>query len=228
MNESMLKAYYCMWKGRGIRLPIQYFFENHLFDLINRTDTHHRLEKSQYLNKPDSFNEGVLYMSCPTVEVKRSLFLLKETLGDNFFDFQFIDLGCGKGKSILVYLNIFNSQSKYLPIGIEYYYPLAEMARKNLDTCHYSSKARIINDDAINFNSYLSTKNAIFFLYNPFGKETLEIVLQKMQYLNEVYLVYIDPVHSELIVRNNFKILYEKKGQYRNRFLSIYYRGNKK
>jgi len=52
-----------MWRARGIRLPLQYFFQNHLFDLINGTDTHFRLEKKDYKGQPEGFESGVLYMS---------------------------------------------------------------------------------------------------------------------------------------------------------------------
>ena len=121
MKSFSTEDYYRMWKARGIRFPIQYFLQNHLFDLINKTDTHSRLEKNEYKSQPEGFDEGILYMSCLTNELKKSLKIVKRELLDRIYDYQFLDLGSGKGKSLLIYSNFFGEKSKFEAIGIEYY-----------------------------------------------------------------------------------------------------------
>ncbi|MEW5785227.1 MAG: hypothetical protein AB1767_09175 [Bacillota bacterium] len=99
MKKFSITAYFKMAKARGLRLPIQYFFQNHLFDIINGADTHFRLEKDDYKTCPRNFEDGILYMSCLTNEVKKALLWVYGRTGINFYDYQFLDLGCGKGKS---------------------------------------------------------------------------------------------------------------------------------
>ena len=124
-----------MWRARGMRLPVQYFFQNHLFDVIHGTDTHFRLEKADYAERPDDFASGVLYMSSLTREVKHSLRWIRRRVGRDFCDFQFFDLGCGKGKPIIVYLQMFGRHARHKAIGVEYYGPLADTAEENLRCC---------------------------------------------------------------------------------------------
>lgn len=224
MNDSMFKAYFEMYKARGWKLPFQYFLNNQLFDLINKTDTHHRLEKSNYLQKPNSFNEGVLYMSCPTVEIKNHLYFLLKKLNEVFYEYQFIDLGCGKGKAIIVYSKLFGDKVKYKPIGIEYYKPLVNIAFNNMKILNRKNEASFYHDDAGNFCNYTNTKKIIIFLYNPFGKKTLENVLKKLLGYKSVFIIYVDPVFDKLIRDYDFSLLSEKKGWLPNRFVKIYYK----
>ena len=44
-NDFGIKDYNNMRKKYGIKLPFLYFFENHLFDLLNNVDTHKRVFK---------------------------------------------------------------------------------------------------------------------------------------------------------------------------------------
>ena len=58
-----IKDYRLMYKKYGIKLPIVYFYENHLFDILNKVDTHKRLTKESYAVEPKNFEFGVMYMS---------------------------------------------------------------------------------------------------------------------------------------------------------------------
>ena len=62
-----------MAKSRGLKLPIKYFLENHLFDIINRTDTHRWLPKEYYKENLNNIDHGVLYMSSWTSILKNQL-----------------------------------------------------------------------------------------------------------------------------------------------------------
>lgn len=224
MNDSIFKAYFEMYKTRGWKLPFQYFLNNQLFDLINKTDTHQRLEKSNYLQKPNSFDEGILYMSCPTIEIKNHLNYLRKKLNEVFYEYQFIDLGCGKGKTIIIYLKLFGSNVKYKPIGIEYYKPLVNIAIKNMKVLSKKNEASFYHDDAVNFCNYTKSEKIIVFLYNPFGEKTLENVLKKLLSYKSAFIVYVDPVFDKLIRDFDFSLLCEKKGWFPNRFVKIYYK----
>lgn len=221
MESFTILDYYRMWKVRGWRLPIQYFFQNHLFDIVNRTNTHSRLEKSEYRNRPEGFDSGVLYMSSLTKEVKESLQRVKENIGDNFFEYQFFDLGCGKGKSILVYLKMFKDQIKHRAIGVEYYKPLVRIAEDNLKKIRLSDKGIIYNSDARKFDEFKTSNKLIIYIYNAFDSIILDSVLDKCC-RNKLFLIYVDPVHSKLVYKKGFKILYEKNGYFPNTTYKIF------
>lgn len=212
-----------MWRARGIRLPLQYFFQNHLFDLINGTDTHFRLEKKDYKEQPEGFESGVLYMSSPTREVKKSLRWIERRAGKSFYDFQFFDLGCGKGKALIIYSQMYGKKSNHRAIGIEYYKPLADIAGKNLKITHASEMCRVYHADARQFHTFRTSEKVIFYVYNPFGEDVLSDILEScISSSIEVYLIYIDPVYQDLVKNKGFKLLYEKKGFFPNTTVSIF------
>lgn len=225
MKHFSLKDYFKMAKARGIRLPIQYFFQNHLFDMFNGTDTHFRLEKKFYNYHPRDFDNGVLYMSCLTREIKNALRWVREKTGDSFYDFQFLDLGCGKGKSLIVYSQLCGSKAKHKAIGIEYYKPLLDIAENNLQVTGTSRLVKVVHDDARRFKAYTNTHNLILFLYNPFGEGTLREVLDNCNGM-KVVIIYIDPVYDRAIQEAGFRLVHAKKGFYPNGTTNIYSLGD--
>lgn len=222
-NQISMKDYIRMWRVKGIRLPIQYFFQNHLFDIIWGTDTHYRLEKKDYQEKSVGFESGVLYMSSVTREFKNSIYRIKHVLGERFFDYQYFDLGCGKGKTMLIYSRLFGKNIIHKAIGIDYYKPLIVIANKNLRITGLSSYAFANYDDARHFKNYVTSHSLILYLYNPFGEKILKDVLESCSDY-EIYIIYTDPVHQKLVQDMGFKILFAKKGQYSNTTTSIFFR----
>jgi SAM-dependent methyltransferase len=223
MGDFSIKDYIRMAKAKGIRLPVQYFFQNHLFDLKNGTDTHFRLEKKDYKEQPKGFDSGILYMSSVTKEVKMALGFVQKNAGQLFPEYQFFDLGCGKGKSILIYAIHYGKIALHRAVGIEYYQPLAEIANKNLSLIKNSEKAIVFHDDARNYRKHLNSNKLIIYLYNPFSADILADVLQSC-IKQDVYIIYTDPAHRETVLNNGFKQLFSKKGHYPNRNTDIYFR----
>ena len=221
MNNISIKDYYRMWCARGIRLPIQYFFQNHLFDMINGTDTHFRLEKKDYKEQPEGFESGVLYMSSLTREVKKSLRWIERRVGKSFYDFQFFDLGCGKGKAIIIYSKMYGKNPNHRAIGVEYYKPLVDIAEKNLKIANRSELCRVYHADARQFHKFRTSEKVILYVYNPFAEDVFSDILESCIGI-EVYLIYTDPVYQDLVRNKGFKLLYEKKGFFPNTTVFIY------
>ena len=92
----MLKNYYRMFKKRGVKLPILYFLNVHLFDILHKTDTQIWLPKHSYNKNLRNLKFGVLYMAAWTDAINWSFNFCK--LNKNFKDFKLVDIGCGKGK----------------------------------------------------------------------------------------------------------------------------------
>lgn len=209
-----------MFKARGLLFCFSYFFQNHLFDILNKTDTHLRNDISDYYLKPEAFDSGIWYDCVKTNRFNESIKFVENYLKDTFQEFQFIDLGCGKGKSILLY-NKKYFQNKFEAIGIEYYEPLALVAINNISKISPTSNSKIIVDDARNIKSYISTDKLIVYLYNPFDCSILENILESI--LNfSVIIIYIDPVCNDLILKKGFSIIKLTKGKFPSDCINIY------
>jgi SAM-dependent methyltransferase len=114
------------------------------------------------------------------------------SIPENFADFTFIDLGCGKGRALLL-ANEFNFAQI---VGVEFAPQLAAIARNN---CNRTGvKATIHSQDAIEFA--FPPGNLLVYLYNPFGPAVLNPVLNHLlqSQREKFYIVYINPLHRWL------------------------------
>lgn len=108
---------------------------------------------------------------------------------DDFEGFTFVDLGCGKGRALLLANEFRFSQL----IGVEFAPELAAVARAN---CHRASaQATVLSQDAVLFP--FPPGNILVYLYNPFGPAVLNPVLDRLLASSAArcYIVYINPVH---------------------------------
>lgn len=215
--------YIRMWKSRGIHLPIQYFFQNHLFDIIHHTDTHFRLNSEDYTEHPDGFDSGGFYMCSSTLETKKSLKFVEKKLGKAFFDFQFLDLGCGKGKTPIVYSLLYKNKAHHKAIGIDYYKPLVDIAIKNSALTGVAPFTNVVYGDARSYDNYCTSSNLLFYLYNPFNEDILSDILLSSKN-KEVYIIYTHPVCQKTVLESGFELIYSKKGRYPSSTTSIFYR----
>lgn len=111
--------------------------------------------------------------------------------------FTFVDLGCGKGRPLLV-----ASEFPFQDIvGVELSAPLARAARQNAaliaDRFPKRTAIRVVTGDAGKFP--LPAGNVVLFLYNPFGDDVMERVAQATGAAltaerRTIYVVYYNPV----------------------------------
>lgn len=110
-------------------------------------------------------------------------------------DFTFIDLGCGKGRTLILAAK----QGFLKVIGVEFSPELAAIARQNVSQVGVS--AEIIEDDAARFR--FADSNLLIYMYNPFGKSVMHSVIANLldwrgRHSSQAFLVYINPVcHGE-------------------------------
>jgi SAM-dependent methyltransferase len=109
--------------------------------------------------------------------------------------FLFFDMGCGKGKALLL-----ASEYPFRGIvGVELLPCLAAIAERNLDRCDTSTRRcaniQVVRGNAAEFA--FPDQNAVVFFYNPFKKEVLGKVLdgvrQSICKTSERYILYLDP-----------------------------------
>lgn len=217
-----LTDYWRMLAKRGPRLPILYFLNAHLFDLQHRTDTHVWLPKDRYESRPENFEHGVLYMSSWTREIKRSFNALRE-LADDLDTFTFIDIGCGKGKVVLLWRKLLaRSGIRQAVYGVDYYPPFIRIAQENSRKM-FSHSGNFLHVDATTLDYSRFGKKLIVYLYNPFGEVILRKVLHGVKN-EDVFVIYNNPVHASVLHEFDYELIYEHAGPYPNSQTRIFRR----
>jgi SAM-dependent methyltransferase len=212
-----LKDYFLMYKKYGIRLPISYFFQTHIFDLINGTDTHVWLPKENFIDKPKNFDNGVLYMSSWTNTIKESTLKVFEIFSLNVSDVAFVDIGCGKGKVLSVWNRMFLDAKRI--VGIDYSPYLLGICESNLQKIS-ASEIELICGDATDLNLNFGCSVNILYLYNPFDAEILSKFVQNIHKKNTI-VIYNNPLHKDIFFANGFSQFYEENSWHPNADFSI-------
>jgi len=193
-----------------------YFRESLLFDLVNGTNTHLRIPKSESNSLPNTseFDDGLLYVASFTSVILETLSTVEEFLGDKFTSAQFIDFGCGKGKALLTYALKYNGKHTHSCIGIEYDKSLCEIAQKNLANLALNSKnAMVVCASATDFGKYISSHLLIAYIYNSFQGKTFRTTLDELSNYPHL-LIYVDPVEAGILSEYGYEILDKRKGKY--------------
>jgi hypothetical protein len=216
-----IEDYWRMLRARGAAYPIHYFLQCHWFDIRHRTDTHRRLDASRYDPPPTDFHRGIWYVCSPTDIVVEALHRVEALLKDRFADFQFVDLGCGKGKALLVYGLRFREVALHPAVGLEYHAPLSEIAAANISRLKLEDVCCVHCADARDFSAYVSAGRVIIFLYNPFDAGIIREVLQNLSQ-REIIVAYVDPAHGAVLKDLGYGLLWSTRGRYPNRCIDIY------
>ena len=93
-------------RKRGIRFFWDYFKESIWFDLRFGTSTFLRVPKTNQKIKieDDKNDDGLLYVASFTSVTLNTILRAKDVMGtERFRQAQFMDLGCGKGKTLIIY-----------------------------------------------------------------------------------------------------------------------------
>ncbi len=208
-----------MFKSRGIRLPVTYFYECHLFDLLNGTNTHEMVGKGDYIESPVNFDHGNVYMCSWTSELRKSINTIVNLLEGKFCDYFFADVGCGKGKAILVWKKMFPYKAA---IGVDYSANLLDIAERNcqkmgFDDCIFRC------GDAATFDWSAFGNKFIFYLYNPFDEVILKSFLKRIS-SHDTVLIYVNPVSADVIAMSGYKLVHEQIGWHPNACAKIFVR----
>jgi SAM-dependent methyltransferase len=211
-----------MAKRRGVRLPFLYFFNCHLFDILNGTDTHTWLPKDFYQTKPLNFNHGVLYMCSWTSEIRNSFNELR-LRGVRLDEYTFVDIGCGKGKVVLEWARLLGKYGyERRVVGIDYSPELIEIARSNCEKL-FGHAGDFIIADATNVDYAAFGERLIIYLYNPFDDVMLGRALDKIT-TGDVWVIYNNPVHSVELLNRGFGLISERLGFHPNGRTSVFRR----
>jgi SAM-dependent methyltransferase len=202
-----------MMRKRGLKIVYTYFFETHFFDLIRGTDTHTWLPADHFDKDIGNLEHGTLYMCSWTSSIKKATNKAQELSKFSFADADFIDVGCGKGKVVMVWDNILDKNINIT--GIDYSGSLVSICKNNLAKIGSERNIDIIESDItkVDFNNFKN--NIVIYMFHPFDEE----ILSKFLFLirnKSICLIYINPEYEQALVDDGFDIAYEQKGWHPN------------
>jgi SAM-dependent methyltransferase len=168
-----------------------------LFDWRYGTDTMRWEAREELGATADSLAHSRQYKATKTRPFLR---LLREL--DLPRDCNFVDIGAGKGRVLLV-----AAQYGFCKVvGIEFSGRLCELARKNVDLftrkVRLASPIKVVEADATTHE--FAPEDRVFFLFNPFDGVILARVIENLrrsleQHPRHVWLIYNDPQHHDVV-----------------------------
>jgi SAM-dependent methyltransferase len=128
-------------------------------------------------------------------------------LAIDYRDYVFVDLGCGKGRAVLI--------ASEFPfgrvIGVELSPKTSALARENVALFAASARSRCKNveircENALDFR--IPNSSVVFYLYHPFREPVLEKVLENIRAASNrdrrILIAYCCPANEELLEKSGF------------------------
>jgi cyclopropane fatty-acyl-phospholipid synthase-like methyltransferase len=146
----------------------------------------------------------------------REIFAILRELGLMAQD-TFVDVGCGKGRVLCCAAYRYPCRV----VGIEYAPELADKARVNAERLRQRrGSISVLNINALDYDF---TEGTVFYFFNPFGRDIWTDFLTRMhQQVNgsrTIRIVYVNPVHEEILRQFAWLQCYQRLTQNRYGFL---------
>jgi SAM-dependent methyltransferase len=201
-------------RRRGVKATLEYLREafdiwlsdrylDRRFDKKFHVDTVGAIELPERLQNGPVYREAEPYEQSPVRLVNRMI----DSLNIDCSTFVFTDLGCGKGKALLLAAK----RPFRRVVGVDLSPELLRIAADNFSAYRKMrlrcGEIELRCMSAIDLS--LPADNLVLFFYNPFSATVMRAVLENLrasliQERREVYLLYIDPVHEHLFVESGF------------------------
>jgi predicted RNA methylase len=157
-----------------------------LFDLLHGTDTASAVKVYKLDAVSSSYIHSRGYQACcpnKLADILADLPIRRE-------EYEFVDLGCGKGRGLIVAHEI----GFKLVTGVEISPTLCEVATRNLAACDIPGQ--VLCQDASRFA--IPQRPCVVFLYNPFRSTIMKRVLKNIEHRiaiskSDLWLVYLSP-----------------------------------
>ena len=186
-----------MYKAGGFSRIFQEF-GNHLYDFIHGVETSKR--ELGNINNDPNLND---YYPSHKKTVVKSLDCVQNNL-DDLSSYSFIDIGCGKGKTLIIAHNYNFKKIIGYEINKNIFKILSDNIRKQ------KSDRFILHNSDLNYES-ISNKSVIYF-YNSFQESLTKKFfnhLEKSSHLNNIVLIYVNALYSEYLNNPNWDIVYQ-------------------
>ncbi|MEU7904567.1 class I SAM-dependent methyltransferase [Actinoplanes sp. NPDC049118] len=144
--------------------------------------------------------DGVAYSPTPARQLRKILRSLPIRTPSAF---TFVDLGCGKGRTLLVAAEHGFGRA----LGVEFDPELADAARRNAAAYELVAPAcagviEVVQADAARYE--FPVEPVVVFLFNPFGEATLRAVVDRIEetlarWPRPFIVAYYNPMHSDVL-----------------------------
>ena len=210
---SNMKLYKILFLRGGLKLVIYYFLNCHMFDLVKRTDTHQMLSKADMKVDSNNFEQSLMYMVSWTQTLNRAFKEL--TTIANIENYDFIDLGCGKGKACLIARKVeLLGKSSLRYFGVDFESNLIAIAQENSIKI-FKDEGNFIFEDVTKLDWKSFGEYLVVYLYNPFSSLIINEVLQQICDKKTIVL-YTNPAEVETFMDLGYKVLYSKESWHAN------------
>ena len=201
------------YKKRGLYLTLKLFylkFDNRFFDLRYGIDSSQNVSLDKLNFQITNKTEGMEYGTIAPYFIQKILELVKFDTSDIF-----VDLGCGKGRVLLI-ASKFNFKKI---IGIEFSPELYLIAQKNIGNClsnnHFNTeKINLIQKDVLDY--VFNHHETVFYLYNSFSIKILKRFCDQIKgslIINprRIIIIYVNPspTFPEILIEKGFKQIME-------------------
>jgi len=124
-----------------------------------------------------------------------------------------IDLGCGKGRMMMVAPHFGFTDIA----GIDFAKEVCEQAIVNMkkkEKQFPGIKWKVINQDVEDYD--IGPSDSVFFIFNPFNHTVLKNFLKKLgascnQFPRTTWFIYASPLHQHVLLNNGYAIIYQKQ-----------------
>jgi Methyltransferase domain len=171
------------------------YVDGYRFDRREGLETRGRTWLSPELRSAAAHDDGVPYVPTPHRALRQLLASLPLDPGD----VTFIDLGCGKGRTLAI-----AAQHGFRRIvGVELDDRLVHIARKNARRIQTpaSGSVQVIHGDASAYR--LPAEPMVLYLFNPFGEHTMRCVARAVEAAfaelpRPIFIAYLNPQHRRV------------------------------
>jgi SAM-dependent methyltransferase len=165
------------------------------FDLRFDTDTSGIVPLWSVKTNSPNARFGHRYEASDCDELERAILFL----GEDLASFAFIDLGCGKGRTLAVASRLGFGKI----VGVEFAPRLVEIARSNLAKLGLK-EVTVVQGDAADYD--FPDCNLVVYLFNPFTGEVLRKVTEKLRPLmtKRIYIIYNSPECAAILDSSSF------------------------
>ena len=134
-----------------------------------------------------------------------------------------VDLGCGKGRAMMVAAHFGFTDIK----GIDFAKEICAQATVTMTRKEKEFSAmrwQVLNADVTDYE--IKSTDSVFFMFNPFGQSVLKNFLLKLEaschlFPRTIYFLYASPRFRQLLLNNGYAIIYQKKKLYLESIIAV-------
>ena len=123
-----------------------------------------------------------------------------------------VDLGCGKGRVMMVAAYFGFNQIA----GVDFAKELCEEATSNMKRMQSDIPGidwKVIHANVLDYA--IQSRDSVFFMFNPFVEESLNVFLDKLEesgklFPRKTYFIYASPLHASFLENRGYKIIFRQ------------------